>query len=79
MPKGPRGQRRPTDVIGNAVKIMKIAAGGEPDDREGAPRSRRPPCSGNWAVPPGTDADRGIAGGDRQEGGGEAMGTKIGC
>ncbi len=27
MPKGPRGERRPADVIGNAVHIMRIATG----------------------------------------------------
>ena len=27
MPKGPKGQTRPADVIGNAVTIMKIATG----------------------------------------------------
>lgn len=27
MPKGPKGQKRPADVIGNAVKIAKIATG----------------------------------------------------
>ena len=27
MPKGPQGQRRPADVIGAAVKVMKIATG----------------------------------------------------
>ena len=37
MPKGPKGQKRPADVIGNAVTIMKIATGeieesGETDD-----------------------------------------------
>jgi len=29
MPKGPRGQKRPADVIGNAVKVMRIATGEE--------------------------------------------------
>ncbi len=29
MPKGPKGQKRPADVIGNAVKVMKIATGEE--------------------------------------------------
>ena len=24
MPKGPQGQKRPADVIGNAVKVMRI-------------------------------------------------------
>ncbi len=27
MPKGPKGQKRPADVIGNAVRIMRIATG----------------------------------------------------
>tara|TARA_R100001143_G_scaffold62552_1_gene66123 strand:- start:3414 stop:3647 length:234 start_codon:yes stop_codon:yes gene_type:complete len=27
MPKGPKGQKRPADVIGNAVKIAQIATG----------------------------------------------------
>jgi hypothetical protein len=29
MPKGPQGQKRPADVIGNAVKVMRIATGDE--------------------------------------------------
>jgi hypothetical protein len=32
MPKGPKGQKRPADVIGNAVKVMRIATGEEPED-----------------------------------------------
>jgi len=32
MPKGPKGQKRPADVIGNAVKVMKIATCEETDD-----------------------------------------------
>ncbi len=31
MPKGPKGERRPADVIGNAVKVMRIATGEEAD------------------------------------------------
>lgn len=27
MPKGPNGERRPADVIGNAVHVMGIATG----------------------------------------------------
>lgn len=34
MPKGPRGEKRPADVIGAAVKIMRIATGEELDERE---------------------------------------------
>ena len=29
MPKGPQGQKRPADVIGNAVHVMRIATGQE--------------------------------------------------
>jgi hypothetical protein len=31
MPKGPQGQKRKGDVIGNAVLVMKIATGEEPE------------------------------------------------
>jgi hypothetical protein len=37
MPRGPRGEKRPADVMGNAVRVMRIATGEEPDDREAAP------------------------------------------
>ncbi len=36
MPKGPKGEKRPADVIGNAVHIMRIATGeveDTPDER----------------------------------------------
>ncbi len=32
MPKGPKGEKRPADVIGNAVKSMRILTGEEPED-----------------------------------------------
>ncbi len=32
MPKGPRGEKRPGDVVGAAVKVMRIATGEEPED-----------------------------------------------
>ena len=32
MPRGPKGQKRPADVIGNAVKVMRILTGEEQDD-----------------------------------------------
>jgi hypothetical protein len=31
MPTGPKGEKRPADVIGNAVKVMRIATGEETD------------------------------------------------
>jgi len=32
MPKGPRGEKRPADAIGAAVKTMRILTGEEPED-----------------------------------------------
>ena len=33
MPKGPRGERRPADVIGAAIMVAKIATGEIEDER----------------------------------------------
>jgi hypothetical protein len=32
MPKGPKGEKRPADVIGNAVHVMRIATAEIEDD-----------------------------------------------
>ena len=32
MPTGPKGEKRPADVIGNAVKVMRILTGEVPKD-----------------------------------------------
>ena len=34
MPKGPKGEKRPADVVSNAVKIAQIATGEIEDDIE---------------------------------------------
>ena len=34
MPKGPKGEKRPADVIGAAVKVMKIATGEIEEDTD---------------------------------------------
>jgi hypothetical protein len=36
MPRGPRGEKRPADVIGNAVKVMRIATGEETEEVDSA-------------------------------------------
>ncbi len=36
MPKGPQGQKRPADVIGNAVHVMRIATGEIADPKRDA-------------------------------------------
>jgi hypothetical protein len=39
MPRGPKGERRAADVIGAAVKVMRIATGEEPEDYGPDPQS----------------------------------------
>jgi hypothetical protein len=34
MPRGPKGEKRPADVIGNAILVAKIATGEATDDSE---------------------------------------------
>jgi hypothetical protein len=36
MPRGPRGEKRPADVIGAAVKVMRIATGEETEELDSA-------------------------------------------
>ena len=38
MPRGPKGEKRPADVIGNAVHVMRIATG---EIDESPPKSGR--------------------------------------
>jgi hypothetical protein len=38
MPKGPKGEKRPADVIGNAIKVAKIATGEIEDELSPAPK-----------------------------------------
>lgn len=39
MPRGPRGEQRPADVIGNAVKVARLSVGLE-DEELKAPSGR---------------------------------------
>jgi hypothetical protein len=34
MPRGPKGQKRPADVIGNAIRVAKIATGEAEEEYE---------------------------------------------
>jgi len=42
MPTGPKGQKRPSDVIGNAVHVMRIATGEIEDDAAPAEPEKDP-------------------------------------
>ena len=37
MPKGPKGEKRPADVVGGASKVAKIATGEIEDEKSPAP------------------------------------------
>jgi hypothetical protein len=46
MPRGPKGEKRPADVVGNAVRVMRIATGeigegSEPETKAAAALGRR--------------------------------------
>lgn len=49
MPKGPQGQRRPSDVIGNAVMVAKIATGEAKDTELSHPAKRESGLAGGKA------------------------------
>jgi hypothetical protein len=40
VPKGPKGQKRPTDVIGNAVRVMRIATGEAEEEYDASDNSK---------------------------------------
>ena len=41
MPKGPKGEKRPADVIGAAVKVMQIATGEIKEEADGKDYARK--------------------------------------
>jgi len=49
MPKGPQGQKRPADVIGNAVHIAKIATGEVEEATLKQPAKRKSGLAGSKA------------------------------
>lgn len=49
MPKGPRGESRPADLIGCAVAVARIATGEAEDDRFSAPGRQRSGQAGGEA------------------------------
>lgn len=48
MPRGPKGEKRPADVIGNAVHVMRIATG-EIEDNPTPEHARRGGLKGGKA------------------------------
>jgi hypothetical protein len=43
MPRGPKGEKRPADVVGNAIHVMRIATG---EIEEGASEIKAAPLIG---------------------------------
>jgi hypothetical protein len=48
MPRGPKGEKRPADVIGNAVHVMRIATG-EIEDNPAPEHARKGGLKGGRA------------------------------
>ena len=48
MPRGPKGEKRPADVIGNAVHVMRIATG-EIEDNPAPEHARKGGLKGGKA------------------------------
>lgn len=58
MPQGPEGQKRPADVIGNAVHIAKIATGEEQETSLKQPAKRNSGLAGAKARQEKTTEDQ---------------------
>jgi hypothetical protein len=57
MPKGPQGQKRPADAIGNAVHIARIATGEEQETSLKQPAKRKSGLAGAKARAESLTAD----------------------
>jgi len=58
VPKGPRGEKRPADVIGNAVHVMRIATGQIEDKPSKAPNRAKGGKKGGAARAKSLTADQ---------------------
>ncbi len=77
-PKVPEAKKRPADVIGAAVKVMRIATVEEADEPESV--ERRCGAGEVWRRRASQKSEGRAAGGNCTEGGGEAMEESlIGC
>jgi len=57
MPRGPKGEKRPADVIGNAVHVMRIATG-EIEDNPAPVHARKGGLKGGRARAAALDHER---------------------
>ena len=58
MPKGPQGQKRPADVIGNAVHIARIATGEDQETKLKQPAKRKSGLAGAKARADSTSPEK---------------------
>ena len=58
MPKGPKGEKRPADVIGAAILVGRIATGEADDKPSKAPNRAKGGKAGGVARVKSTDASR---------------------
>ncbi len=74
MPTGPQGQKRPADVISNAVHVCKIAVGDIEETLEEQPRQPNKAKGGRAGGKARARDDARTAQGDRPGRGGSAVG-----
>jgi len=68
MPRGPKGERRPADVIGNAVKVMRILTGEQPEDYAPTPAEQgKDPAAAALGKKGGTARAAALSGKKRRE------------
>lgn len=64
MPKGPKGQKRPADVISNAIKVARIATG---EDTDGMPDDGKDPAAKSLGARGGKARAEALSGKKRKE------------
>jgi hypothetical protein len=50
MPRGPKGDKRPANVIGNAAKVLQIVVGEDDDIAPDEGKHKAAQRLGNWAA-----------------------------
>ncbi|MCX7359015.1 MAG: RNA-binding protein [Alphaproteobacteria bacterium] len=64
MPKGPRGEKRPADAIGNAIKVARIAVG---DIEDEIPNDGKDPAAKALGAKGGAARAKSLTAGRRSE------------
>ena len=67
MPRGPKGEKRPADVIGNAIYVMRIATGEITEETESDANQGKDPAAVSLGSKGGKARAAGLSPGRRKE------------